>query len=679
MTPEELLALAGKAKANQAAPPDQVSVADLADRARMIEIAERRQRLGAGIESATPFDGGVLDPRTGTYKNKQMLAEQAGPPSGLSAFASGGFQGASFGWGDELLGGLARVTEGAEYGPMRREEARGVADADRDKAPWTSGLAEVAGSVSTALPAAKIATGANMAKTMARGLGIGAAEGAIYGAGSGEGLTDKVNQAVQYGSAGGVLGGALPPLTALGHKAGRGLYDLASARFNVGNTGRAGRAVEEAVESSGKTIPALTREIQAAAADGQGQFRLMDALGMPGMRKASGITRAGGPGADELSEFLMQRQTDAPERMASFVDDAFGMGGKTRKAVESAVKENRKSVADSLFEQAARDADPVDVRGVLSTLDQTIDQMTNSGIRPPRVVSEFMKLKRKLAGMTPDGNPTTLSDYQSVLTIWRELRDQIDAAFKAGGPGASVGEALKPIEVQLRSSLETSSDLFTFATANYREGSKVLDAFQAGADAIRPNTRAPDNIAAFGALTDQQKKAAQIGYGDNLIARIEGKLADAPDVSREIASTKRKAETAAMSVDPEKFKARTKRESDMFRTFNRALGGSRTADNLQDIMDVGVLADLSRAAGSMANGNPGGTASNLWSAAKPYLTGDNEKTRAIVAKMLQSDNPARDLAPVMKQKESREAIRRIIENMLRNSGREPANSAAFNP
>jgi hypothetical protein len=37
------------------------------------------------------------------------------------------------------------------------------------------------------------------------------------------------------------------------------------------------------------------------------------------------------------------------------------------------------------------------------------------------------------------------------------------------------------------------------------------------------------------------------------------------------------------------------------------------------------------------------------------------------------------LAPVMKQKESREAVRRLIENMLRNSGREPANSAVFNP
>jgi hypothetical protein len=676
MTLEEIEALAQKAKAAQAS---RLSLEDLADRARMIEIAERRQRLGAGIESATPFDGGVLDPRTGTYKNKQMLAEQAGAPSALSAFASGGFQGASLGWGDELLGGLARVTEGAEYGPMRREEARGVADADRDYAPWTSGLAEVAGGISTALPTAKIATGAHMASTMGRGLGIGATEGTIYGAGSGEGLTDKVNKAVQYGSVGGVLGGALPPLTALGHKAGRGLYDLASARFNVGNTGRAGRAVEEAVERSGKTIPALTREIQKAAADGQGQFRLMDALGMPGMRKASGITRAGGPGADELSEFLMQRQTDAPDRMASFVDDAFGMGGKTRASAEAVVEKNRKTVAKALYKQAAKDADPVDVRDVVSTLDDTIQKMTNSGIEPPAVVSEFMKLKSKLAGMTPDGNPTTLSDYESVVTIWRELRDQIDAAFKSGGPGASVGEALKPIEAQLRSSLEQSSDLFQFANANYREGSRVLDAFQAGADAIRPSTRAPDNIAAFGALTDQQQKAARIGYGDNLIARIEGKLADAPDVSREIASTKRKAETAAMSVDPEKFKARTKREYDMFRTFSRALGGSRTADNLQDIMDVGVLADLSRAAGSMAHGNPGGTASNLWSAAKPYLTGDNEKTRALVAKMLQSDNPARDLAPVMKQKESREAVRRLIENMLRNSGREPANSAVFNP
>ena len=667
--------MAGARRAFDFAQSHKVSAEDQADRTRMIEIAERRQRLGAGIESAKPFEGGVLDPRTNTYKNQQMLAEQAGPPSKLSAAITGGFQGTSLGWGDEMLGGVARVTEGSDYGPMRREQSRGIAAADADAHPFISGGAEIAGNISSALPAAKLASGASMGGTMLRGLGLGAAEGAVYGGGKGEGAADKVAQAAQFGALGGVLGGVMPPITAAGHKAGRALWDLGSSRIGLGNEGRARRMIEETLSNSGKDLPDVTQAVGRAAADGQDGFRLMDAMGDAGMRRASGITRSGGPGAEELAQFLRQRQTDAPERMASFVDDAFGMGGKTREAVQTTVKKNRKTVADSLFDQAARDADPVDVRAVVSSLDQTISKMTNSGIEPPKVVSEFIKLRRKLAGAAPDGAPTTLSDYESVLTLWREVRDQIDAAFKSGGSGASVGEALKPIEAKLRASLEDSSDLFKFATANYRAGSEVLDAFDVGADAMRINTRAPDNIAKFNALTEQQQRAARYGYGDKLIARIEGKLADAPDVSREIASTKRKAETAAMSVDPALFKARTKREAEMFRTFNRALGGSKTADNLEDIADVGVLADLSRAAGSAAGGNAGGVTSNLWNVAKPYLTGNNEQTRALVAQMLQSQDPAATMAPVARQTASRDEIRRMIDAMLRNAGREPAMSA----
>jgi hypothetical protein len=679
VTDEELEALAKRAAAakaaNTAAPNAEYDTLDAElERAAMIALSKKRMKQGGGIESRDPFEGGVYDPRTGSYKNRNLISEQMDPPTRMDALIGGGMQGVGLNFGDEAIGSLARVVEGSEYGPLRREQTRARLDAAEEQNRWTYIPAEIGGNVLTAGAALPVATAPTLGGTMLRGAGLGAAEGAAYGFGEGEGgAADRTINAAKTAAIGGGIGGMVPPVTAMGAKTASTIWDLLSSRVNKGNGMRARRAIEDTLKDAGLSIDDASRAVGRAAADGQPEYRLMDALGMPGMRKASGITRKGGPASEELQKFLMERQIDAPDRMVGYVDDAFGLAGKTktRKMAEEMVRGNRKKVADTMFDRAADDAAPVDVRNVISMLDDTIVNMSNSGIKPPAVVKEFQKLRDQLGGYMPDGAPTTLSDYQSVLTIWRELRDQIDAAYKTGGPGASVGDALKPVRDALRSSLEESSDLFRFGTDNYREGSKVLESFQTGADMMRGG-RADDTVPVFNALTDQQKKAARIGYGDKLAERVEGIAAEAPNVSRHSASTKRKAEAAAMALDPDLYSRRIGREADIYRTFNRALGGSKTADNLQDIADVGILADLARGAGSVATGNFGSAGANLWNAAKPYVTGDNEGTQKLVAQLLKSANPAKDLAPVAKQAKTREAIKRMIDAMLRNSARDPA-------
>ena len=66
--------------------------------------------------------------------------------------------------------------------------------------------------------------------------------------------------------------------------------------------------------------------LAAAAKAGQPEYRMVDALGLPGQRMASGLTRAGGAPGDEVAEFLATRQSGQPERVRAFVKNAFGVG-----------------------------------------------------------------------------------------------------------------------------------------------------------------------------------------------------------------------------------------------------------------------------------------------------------------------------------------------------------------
>lgn len=650
--------------------------AELAEQDRMIAISQNRIERGADIESATDQDGLTYDPRTGTYKNRNAIVEGY-EPTRQDAFIGGAAQGTGMNWGDEAIGAMASIAEGADYGPLRREQARGRFERQKEAFPYTFGGAELAGNVATASMAAPLATGPTMASTAGRGVAIGAGEGFLYGSGQGEDLNDRLNQGTQYSMIGAGIGGASPYLVAGGRKA----IDATSDTILGGLdhlTGRASqsravRNVAEALSASGKSADDVTREVSRAAAQGQPEYRVIDALGDPGARKASGIVRGENtPSAETIRSFLDQRSIDAKDRVLGFVDDAFDMRGKSAKTTKSSVEANRKAVEKTLFNQAAADAAPVDVREAVEMLDGTISQMSNSGIDSPDVVKAFEKLRKQLAGVTPDGDPTTLSDYQSVLAIWRQVRGQVDEAYKSGQ--GHIGEALKPIRDSLRQSLQNSSDLFEEATQLSRLGRGVEDAFDAGAEMSRRG-RAVDNISAFNSLSEQQKRAARVGYGDDVSASIERNKALQPNPAREFASTKRQAEADAMAINPATFADQIARENTMYNTTQRALRGSQTATNQADQGAMGPLADVARAGRDAVSANFGQAASNAVNAVAPYLTGQNEPTRQAIARILLSSDPASALAPVIRQSQQRETTSRIIEALLRNQQRENVYSA----
>ena len=171
-------------------------------------------------------------------------------------------------------------------------------------------------------------------------------------------------------------------------------------------------------------------------------------------------------------------------------------------------------------------------------------------------------------------------------------------------------------------------------------------------------------------MTPEEQIAARVGYGDRVLAGIEANKSPTANVAKAFNSTKARQEAAIIAENPELFLGRIGRENAMWGTQNRALGGSRTADNLSDVADLGTAKSLALAARDFFTGNWSGAASNAGAAIGPALTGNNPATRGLIAEMLMSSDPKKALAAALRRDMLNQSQKRAVEGLLRAIGRE---------
>jgi len=165
----------------------------------------------------------VLNPSTGQYTSRELLANNMAPGAAAAALAGGG-QGATFGAADEMAGGLNAVLPGngtmGERYAFGREYSRAMVDAARRDHPVAAYGGEIATAAATPGVALNAAKGASLPARMAVGAATGAGQGALSGFGAGEGgLGERANSAKLSGGIGAAVGGAIPGLGALLQKA----------------------------------------------------------------------------------------------------------------------------------------------------------------------------------------------------------------------------------------------------------------------------------------------------------------------------------------------------------------------------------------------------------------------------------------------------------------------------
>lgn len=627
------------------------------------------------VSSGMAPEGYVVNPE-GRMEDLRSPANPNIPTGTAVSFGVGAGQGLGFGGLDETVAGMHAMTGGDyEYEAARMREVERRAQ-ENNPIAYYAGL--IPGAVASSVSAGKALgvnpQGANLLGTMARGAGIGLGEGATFGFLSGEGgVLPRIAGAVKGGLLGAGVGAAAPAVTAGATKALRGLLDVTAGNvqsaLGVARQGKADRMLAETVRRSGRSADDIADDVARAAQDGQTDFRMMDAMGKAGQRRVSGIVRAGDDGAEELAQFLERRQLGQPERIGAFVDDAFGMGGKTAQETADGLRSARGAAADAAYSAARGNAAPVDIRGALQVIDDRIGGMKGSGVAGDGIDGKLATFRNRLAAPDPAAPniAVELSDFDRVLGVKQDVQDAIGAAVRAGRNNEA--RELGKLVSELDAALEAASDGYRAANDGFREASRVIAAVDDGAAMGRPTRRAADTTRQFARMTPEQQAAARAGYGDRLLARLESNTAPTANRAKAMQSPKVAAEIDVMATDPRLLADRLMRESQMWETMNRALGGSRTADNLADQNSMGILADVARVGRDLVT-NTGNGILTLATRAGNAAGGVNDATRKIVADALMSDNPRAALARAMARQTSSEAKQRLADAIVRAVGRD---------
>ena len=589
-------------------------------------------------------------------------------------FAANAAQGAGFGFGDEAVGlkaGVQALASGGEYLPAyraARDDARADMATVNEAFPNMAAGGQLTGMAIPALTAAPLATGSTMLGTAARSGGLGMAEGGLQGAGYADGR-DVIGQMIKGALIGGGAGIAAPALVGAAGAVKNALKDpvtgVIDSMIGRANVGKANRAIAGAVGRTGKTPADLDAMIAAARTAGQPEFRLVDALGLPGQRTASGIARAGGAPGDEVAEFLATRQAGQGERVGAFVEDAFDVKGTTAAKTRDALNTARKETNTTNYNAARQGAGPVNLTETIETIDGLTGRNPIIG-ESALSDTEIGKRLTGLRGQIANSN-SQLIDFDQVLNVKEDLGKVIGRIKKSG---EEVPFELAQVYGALDRALEASSDGYRAANSAALAGRKVVGAVDEGA-MMATRGRAADNVPRFGAMAAEEQRAARVGYGDRLLDQLERITAPTTNRAKPLQSPKRVAEADAMTTDPRLYADRLARENTMWETQNRALGGSRTADNLADQEAVeGLAGGLMGAARSAGNFQIGDAVARVAAALGPLAKGQNEATRMLIAQALLSGNPAATLAPVMAQAGKSATVRRLLEAMIRQPMRE---------
>ncbi|MFG6591287.1 hypothetical protein [Sulfitobacter sp. 1A12157] len=648
--------------------------------------------LAAAARKRKAQDLGLPDNPGGVSANPAAVAEFQGKAT--SAF-DGAMQGGTFGFGDEMAGvrsaifgstvddqgNMARDMSGTmgERYTSERDRVRAQNEASQSANPLQYGAGEIAGGSVPALTGASLATGNGLLNTAVRSGILGALGGGAQGAGHADGR--DLAPSIGKGAAMGGIAGVAAPIVVKGGAAVKNavkdpMTGVIDTMTGNANQGKANRVIAEMLRASKKNPDEVGEAVMRAAQEGQSQYRMMDAVGVPGQRQASGLARAGGDSGAEIAEFLRKRQAGQGERVAEFVDEGFGLNGTTAAKEAGRLTEARSASANSAYDAARGNAAPVDVRGALGVIDSRIGGMQGSNVAGDAIDGKLAGYRKRLAAdPAPDGETAReLSDFDRVLGVKQSIQDDIGAAVRAGRNNEA--RELGKLASELDGALEASSDMYRAANDGFRDASRVIDAVDQGADMARPARRSSDTVSQFGSMTPPQQQAARVGYGDSLLSKIEANTAPTANKAKILQSPKRDAEAQAMAVDPSLYGRRIGRENDMWEVQNRALGGSRTADNLQDIGGTSEAASGLMGAGRSAlNFQFGDAVAKVGGVLGPAAKGQNDATRQLIARALMSDDPVKALEPALRQDMSSQSKRRLIEALLRQPMREGGEAA----
>ncbi len=293
--------------------------------------------LGYAANAGVQFFGNLSSQPVGRANVGQALMQSA--PAAMQTA-----QGATMGFGDEIVGGLSAAgaaLTGGDSGQAYRQNTdavRAEMAANRQAAPLSTFGAEALGGAATGNVGSGFVRNASTRLGMA---GRTAAVGAGYGAVTGTGEADGgVGQRAVGGAIGGTLGGVLgagAPLTLEGGvrvgRAGLRLLDRAinsrgAGREMTRNQRRALNQLISEAEGAGRPPAEIMRRIdELRAAGASTEQTVAELLGEPGINRAAGGVLTGNADALQGRARVNQRQAQQPARVRGYLQEGIGATG----------------------------------------------------------------------------------------------------------------------------------------------------------------------------------------------------------------------------------------------------------------------------------------------------------------------------------------------------------------
>lgn len=636
---------------------------------RTVTVGDEFLQLSSEQQSATVDEiakslmGSVKKPdkyqQAAIEEQAQLKSKGIDPGAGYTRRLT---HGATFGADNTLLAAAQTPLEMIKRGTFNPVEGYNYAKAREDRIMDDSrentgilgtatealgGVVSGAGLAKAGVTAARfLAPEASLAARAGASAADGAAIGGFSGAMEGNGLAERGENAVKGLAIGGVAGGVLPAI-------GSGIKFLASpitsqisARLNP--KGYAESQVARAIQESGLPAKQIAQEVDNGIAAGQ-PMTVADALGNPGQRMLSTVTRSPGEGRTQAVEFLNNRQAGQAGRVGDIVDEALGATGTARKTTAQLTKAAQEESAP--YYQKALDRKPVWNDRIQEFFD---DPVAASGLKEGVAVQRLESLATgkkfnpedfAIVGFNEAGDPIIggVPNMRTINLIKKGWDNQLEA-YRDSTTGKLAlderGRALDAVRRSFLKEIDSVNPDYAKARALYSGPAQVRDAVNTGRNAAARG-RAADNIDQFEGLNAPSQQGFRQGYADTLATRIE-RGAEGVNAARPLTSQKAQAELDALSlhqgpVQPGQASGaaqRLARERTMFETRNQALGGSRTADNLNDDAAMAVSPEVIGVIKNVVTGNFGGALSTAIAAGRNGLTGNTAAVRKEVANIL---------------------------------------------
>lgn len=599
---------------------------------------EIKRQMAAPAQAAPAQQASGIDPSLPPMLSpeaKQAMGNQYGMGNQIA-------NAMTMGMGDKISAGLMGGIQGGIVDPIMGRGFNVGSRYNEDLANQRDAAAQYAQQHPVAAPAGTIA-GALLGLKFMPTIGSGASgvvkTGAAYGAGLGATSdANSLDERAQNTISGGIGGAVTAPLIAAGihyvPAIGRGIAAPLMGYLNP--EGMANSILERAVQKTGQTVPDIQNIIAQANAEGNKGFTTADALGAKGQNLLSTIARSPNDMQQAVAETMLNRQAGQSGRVGGFLKDALG-ANQTADQLSSGLTKIRGNVADTNYTMARGNAVPVDLTEPINTIDKLLgpNAKFNIGIAPDSTEAALMNLRDSLASGTGPQGITSRSDFDKILSMKGDLKDTIDSLYAAGK--SNKANALKAVYKQLDGALSNASVDYRNANDTFARMSRPIEAIDLGAQAARPSNRAADTVQTFQGLDRPSQDAFRLGYADPLLGRIE---TGAPGVNavRPFLSDKFQQEFGTLANNPALLGRQLQNEATMNATMQRALGGSKTADNLlneaqMSAVDPSTLLNIAKHPISGTLGWAIGKGSDL-------LTGNSAAVRALLGQRLLSQDPA---------------------------------------